>query len=401
MGSIVGYRFHPTPEELINHYLRKKRLNPDFSSKKIKEVDLYKYEPSELPGLLPGQADDQDWHFFCEPDYKYGKSKRVNRRTRGGNWKVTGKKRDVKDKRKRVIGWKITLVFYEGSGNFKEARTNWVMHEYHIKDDSGFKREFVVVRIRRNPNTKCNAPLTPNGGVPSTDMASNSGNHDPEITAFQVESQFRQEPQPPANHEISFDRTSQLLPNHGFSQNRESTQSVPDRVLYENAQLPPNYNEQVNDGRNSQSAFESEFYGQETGHTHPHSVPEDSGPKSQSTVQSEFYGQEIGHSLPLREQEDDKRNSQLAVQTEFYGQEEVGHSHPTDFNLSKPVTGDSLYYGSDEAIAALNDGSAETIAALLYGFSPMAYEYDFNSMCQSQVYPPDENIPPVSMGSVV
>ncbi|KAI9191258.1 hypothetical protein LWI28_005949 [Acer negundo] len=90
-------------------------------------------------------SDDQlvqhDWHFFCEPDYKFGNKNRVNRKTRGGNWKVTGKKRDIKDKRKNVIGWKITLVFYQGSGNSKHARTNWVMHEYHINHDSHFKAE--------------------------------------------------------------------------------------------------------------------------------------------------------------------------------------------------------------------------------------------------------------------
>nr|UBT01626.1 NAC transcription factor 22 [Litchi chinensis] len=407
--SIVGYRFHPTPEELINHYLRKKRLDPDFSVQKIKEVNLYDYEPSELAGLLPVEADEPEWHFFCEPEYKYGNSKRVNRRTRGGNWKVTGKKRDVKDKHKRVIGWKITLVFYEGSGNSREARTNWVMHEYHIKDDSGFKKEFVVVRIKINRNTKHKAPLTPNGGIPSPNMASNSGNHIPEKNALQVEWQLQQEPQPLANHEICFDGISQLLPNQSCSHNRD-TQQVPDRVLYGNSQLLPNYSDQEEGQRRSQLAFQNEFCGQGTAHSHSLSKREDNGRKSQSAVQNEFYDQETGHAHSQSGREDDGRNSQLAVQNESsYGQE-TGHFYPlieledggrnslpaihnesfgqgigdsrlSDFS-SKPVTGNSVYYDGDETIAALlNDSSAVTIDDLLNEFSSVANgDYDFNSL---------------------
>lgn len=44
-----GFRFHPTDEELITHYLHNKVLNIDFSAKAIGEVDLNKAEPWELP----------------------------------------------------------------------------------------------------------------------------------------------------------------------------------------------------------------------------------------------------------------------------------------------------------------------------------------------------------------
>lgn len=48
MESIVGYRFHPTDEELVDHYLKLKRLGKDVHV--IAEVDVCKWEPSELPG---------------------------------------------------------------------------------------------------------------------------------------------------------------------------------------------------------------------------------------------------------------------------------------------------------------------------------------------------------------
>lgn len=44
-----GFRFHPTDEELISHYLHKKVIGMNFSARAIGEVDLNKSEPWELP----------------------------------------------------------------------------------------------------------------------------------------------------------------------------------------------------------------------------------------------------------------------------------------------------------------------------------------------------------------
>lgn len=50
LTTVVGYRFHPTDEELVKHYLRLKILGKDFEVRIIPEVDVCKYEPYELPG---------------------------------------------------------------------------------------------------------------------------------------------------------------------------------------------------------------------------------------------------------------------------------------------------------------------------------------------------------------
>ncbi|KAK0588329.1 hypothetical protein LWI29_038077 [Acer saccharum] len=55
----VGYRFQPTPEELVNYFLKEKRRDPDFTDPDIKEVNIYKHHPCELPGLSSYQSDDQ------------------------------------------------------------------------------------------------------------------------------------------------------------------------------------------------------------------------------------------------------------------------------------------------------------------------------------------------------
>lgn len=45
-----GFRFHPTDEELVNHYLCRKCAGLPISVPIIAEIDLYKYDPWELPG---------------------------------------------------------------------------------------------------------------------------------------------------------------------------------------------------------------------------------------------------------------------------------------------------------------------------------------------------------------
>ena len=46
----VGFRFHPTKEELVNHYLRKKILGHDDFNDVIPEIDICSCEPWDLPG---------------------------------------------------------------------------------------------------------------------------------------------------------------------------------------------------------------------------------------------------------------------------------------------------------------------------------------------------------------
>jgi No apical meristem (NAM) protein len=46
-----GFRFHPTDEELVDYYLRKKVASRRIDLNVIKDVDLYKIEPWDLEGI--------------------------------------------------------------------------------------------------------------------------------------------------------------------------------------------------------------------------------------------------------------------------------------------------------------------------------------------------------------
>ncbi|QHO22651.1 NAC domain-containing protein [Arachis hypogaea] len=140
----VGYRFRPTEEELLIHYLNNKHLGNDAEIKNtISQVDLCNFDPWDLPEQSKVKSDDQEWFFFNE--LKYMKNKRCNRKTNMGYWKITGKERIIKRTgTDSVIGTKRTLVFYKRPHNVK---TNWVLHEYHALHQ---KSNIVLSRVTMN-----------------------------------------------------------------------------------------------------------------------------------------------------------------------------------------------------------------------------------------------------------
>ncbi|KAK9911723.1 hypothetical protein M0R45_035618 [Rubus argutus] len=125
-----GFRFHPTDEELVWYYLKRKVAGKSFRFDAISVVDIYKIEPWDLPGKSKLKTRDMEWYFFSLLDRKYGNSSRTNRATEKGYWKTTGKDRPVSHN-SREVGMKKTLVFHSGRAP-KGARTNWVMHEYRL-----------------------------------------------------------------------------------------------------------------------------------------------------------------------------------------------------------------------------------------------------------------------------
>ncbi|KAJ0764100.1 putative transcription factor NAM family [Helianthus annuus] len=145
-----GFRFHPTDEELVRYYLRRKVCGKPFRFDAISDVDVYKVEPWDLPGLSKLKSRDLEWYFFSMLDKKYGNGSRTNRATVKGYWKTTGKDRVVHH-RSQQVGMKKTLVYHSGRAP-KGERTNWVMHEYRLIDQelekAGILQDaFVLCRI--------------------------------------------------------------------------------------------------------------------------------------------------------------------------------------------------------------------------------------------------------------
>lgn len=60
-----GFLFHPTEEELIEFYLRRKVEGKRFNVELIAFLDLYRYDPWELPGeTFPPHNNKRDFNSF-------------------------------------------------------------------------------------------------------------------------------------------------------------------------------------------------------------------------------------------------------------------------------------------------------------------------------------------------
>lgn len=124
-----GFRFHPTDDELVTHYLCRKCATLPLAVPIIAEIDLYKFSPWDLPGMaLYGE---KEWYFFTPRDRKYPNGSRPNRAAGAGYWKATGADKPVGAP--KPIAIKKALVFYSGKAP-KGEKTNWIMHEYRLAD---------------------------------------------------------------------------------------------------------------------------------------------------------------------------------------------------------------------------------------------------------------------------
>ncbi|KAK4835381.1 hypothetical protein QYF36_009015 [Acer negundo] len=146
-----GFRFHPTDEELVRYYLKRKVCNKPLRFDPISVIDIYGSEPWDLPDKSRLKTRDLEWYFFSMLDKKYGNGgNRTNRATEKGYWKTTGKDRPISHN-SRTVGMKKTLVYHLGRAPRGE-RSNWVMHEYRLVDEelkeTGVLQDaFVLCRI--------------------------------------------------------------------------------------------------------------------------------------------------------------------------------------------------------------------------------------------------------------
>ncbi|EEF40887.1 protein SOMBRERO isoform X2 [Ricinus communis] len=149
-----GFRFHPTDEELLYYYLKKKVSYEAIDLDVIREVDLNKLEPWDLKEKCRiGSGPQNEWYFFSHKDKKYPTGTRTNRATTAGFWKATGRDKAIHLSNSKRIGMRKTLVFYTGRAPHGQ-KTDWIMHEYRLDDDNSEVQEdgWVVCRVFKKKN---------------------------------------------------------------------------------------------------------------------------------------------------------------------------------------------------------------------------------------------------------
>ncbi|KAG0470098.1 hypothetical protein HPP92_016798 [Vanilla planifolia] len=146
---LPGFRFHPTDEELVGFYLWRKIQQKLLSFELIRPLDIYKYDPWDLPKLAT--MGEREWYFFCPRDRKYRNSTRPNR--------VTG----------------------AGGRAAKGIKTDWMMHEFRLPP------------IPKRPSEKNTIPANESWAVcrifKKSSASARRGLHHPWMPSFQESSE--------------------------------------------------------------------------------------------------------------------------------------------------------------------------------------------------------------------
>nr|BAB89659.1 P0482D04.6 [Oryza sativa Japonica Group] len=210
-GLPIGFRFRPTDEELLLHYLRRKVMSRPLPADVIPVADLARLHPWDLPGtraatimalassflggfgialtsigggLFTGEGDGERYFFHLPATSCWRRGGGGSRAGGGGGaWRASGKEKLVVAPRcgKRPVGAKRTLVFFRRGG----ARTDWAMHEYRLLPADDHPPEandvWVVCRVfkktttlahRRSPPSIRGAPRRRAAAADDDDMPS-------------------------------------------------------------------------------------------------------------------------------------------------------------------------------------------------------------------------------------
>ncbi|CAA3009659.1 NAC domain-containing 104 [Olea europaea subsp. europaea] len=122
-----GFRFYPTDEELVVHFLHRKAAILPCHPDVIPDLDLHPYDPWDLEGKA--MAEGNKWYFY---------SRRTQSRITGsGYWQAIGIDEPIYSaSSNQKVGMKKYYAFYIG----EDAKTNWIMQEYSITDSSSTSR---------------------------------------------------------------------------------------------------------------------------------------------------------------------------------------------------------------------------------------------------------------------
>ncbi|KAL7106589.1 hypothetical protein ACP275_06G003200 [Erythranthe tilingii] len=122
----IGFRFHPTDEEVLVHYLKRKVFSLPLPASAIPEFDVFQSTPWDLPGDLKEKR-----YFFCKR--KRSPLTKCNGSSYGtdcGYWKAIGKdKQIIAPGSNLIIGIKKSFVFRQRNNKSRDQKTQWIMHE--------------------------------------------------------------------------------------------------------------------------------------------------------------------------------------------------------------------------------------------------------------------------------
>ncbi|KAL0428299.1 UNVERIFIED_CONTAM: NAC domain-containing protein 1 [Sesamum latifolium] len=127
----VGYRFHPSDEELTEYLMKKVFSNRPLPRNRIHEVKLYDFNPEVLAENYTPSGENE-WYFFTPRDKKYKNGSRPKRGAGDGYWKASGANKHIM-RNSEIISSKKSLCYYKGRPPGGD-KTCWMMHEYKLSN---------------------------------------------------------------------------------------------------------------------------------------------------------------------------------------------------------------------------------------------------------------------------
>ncbi|XWS43970.1 hypothetical protein CRYUN_Cryun15aG0004700 [Craigia yunnanensis] len=122
----IGFRFHPTDEELLVHYLKRKALSLPLPASVIPEFDVFQTDPWSLPGDL------KENKYFFSTRYGNDNNNKCKRVAGSGYWKPIGKEKPIlASGSNQVVGMRKVLIFSERKRS-TEIKTRWVLYQYRL-----------------------------------------------------------------------------------------------------------------------------------------------------------------------------------------------------------------------------------------------------------------------------
>ncbi|XP_030459687.1 NAC domain-containing protein 83-like [Syzygium oleosum] len=127
----IGFRFRPTDEELLVHYLKRKVQAVPLPASVIPELDVFGTDPWGLPGNLRERR-----YFFSRRNRSSSGHECVRVAAGFGYWKYKANSKQISASDgtgNQVTGTRKTLVFCEGRHSTSNvAGTRWILHEFSL-----------------------------------------------------------------------------------------------------------------------------------------------------------------------------------------------------------------------------------------------------------------------------
>ncbi|KAL3627698.1 hypothetical protein CASFOL_029061 [Castilleja foliolosa] len=126
----LGHRFHPTSFEVLQYLVLKMKGEP-LPSRIIKDLDVYQFDPHQIPLNESKYAREDEAYFFVPVSSKLVQGEgNLTRATPNGYWKSYEKNIPIYARNGSSIGYKNKLVFYDGKDPNNGVKTKWKLVEY-------------------------------------------------------------------------------------------------------------------------------------------------------------------------------------------------------------------------------------------------------------------------------